>query len=218
MTLTTDAPPPVRASRADRRRRLKAVLAAGTVLGIGAAVTLAAWNDSEFAKGTFTAGTFSMEGAEDALGTSFTEHATAGAAATLSFSGALGGVLSPSTDVYAPFAVRLIAGTTNDAQVTFASSTTTGTITGITYGVKTVTLPGAAGCSALTYALPASTAVIPDGTALNSVGTPTPFTLTKGATAVLPGTPTYLCFKVSTAAIAQGQTATATWGIQATSQ
>lgn len=192
------------------------MLAAGTVLGIGAAVTLAAWNDSEFATGTLTAGTFGMQGAEDALGTSFTDHATAGGAASLSFSGGLGGILAPSTDTYAPFAVRLIAGTTNDASVTFASATTTGTITGITYGVRSVALPGSAGCSSLTYA--AGTAVVPDGTALNSVGTPVPFTLTKGATTVLAGTPVYLCFKVSTATIAQGQTATATWNIQATSQ
>jgi len=54
------------------RRKVRAVLAGGLVLGVGAAVTLAAWNDSEFATGTFTAGTFNLEGSTD--GTTFTDH------------------------------------------------------------------------------------------------------------------------------------------------
>jgi len=36
-------------------RRLRAVLAGGLVLGVGAALTLAAWNDAEFATGSFQA-------------------------------------------------------------------------------------------------------------------------------------------------------------------
>ena len=46
----------------DGNRKILAVLAGGLVLGVGVAVTLAAWNDSEFATGTFTAGSFNLEG------------------------------------------------------------------------------------------------------------------------------------------------------------
>jgi predicted ribosomally synthesized peptide with SipW-like signal peptide len=38
-------------------RRLRAVLAGGLALGLSAATTLVTWNDTEFAQGTFTAGT-----------------------------------------------------------------------------------------------------------------------------------------------------------------
>ena len=47
----------------NRKGIIRAILAGGIVLGVGAAVTLAAWNASEFATGTFQAGTFTIEGA-----------------------------------------------------------------------------------------------------------------------------------------------------------
>ncbi|MDR2320511.1 MAG: SipW-dependent-type signal peptide-containing protein, partial [Microbacterium sp.] len=43
-------------------RRIRAVLAGGLVLGVGATVTLASWNDGEYATGTSTAGTFDVVG------------------------------------------------------------------------------------------------------------------------------------------------------------
>ena len=48
-----------------RSRKVRAILAGGLVLGLGAAVTLAAWNDSEFAKGTFTSGSLNIQGSVD---------------------------------------------------------------------------------------------------------------------------------------------------------
>ena len=66
-----------------RLRRIRAILAGGLVLGVGAAATLAAWNDSEYGAATFTAGRFDIVGSTD--GTTFASHATSGAAATLSF-------------------------------------------------------------------------------------------------------------------------------------
>lgn len=57
------------------RRKVLAVLAGGLVLGVGAAITLAAWNDSEFATGTFTAGSFNLQGSTD--GTTYAEHTAA---------------------------------------------------------------------------------------------------------------------------------------------
>ena len=62
-----------------RGRKIRAVLAAGLVLGIGAVVTLAAWNDSEYATGTFAAGTFNLEGSTD--GTTYADHASGASAA-----------------------------------------------------------------------------------------------------------------------------------------
>lgn len=43
-------------------RRIRALLASGLVLGVGATITLAAWNDSEYATGSVTAGGFTLEG------------------------------------------------------------------------------------------------------------------------------------------------------------
>ena len=50
---------------ANRRRKISAILAAGMVLGVGTTATLAAWNDSEYAQGSFAAGTFNLEGSTD---------------------------------------------------------------------------------------------------------------------------------------------------------
>ena len=45
-----------------KRRKVLAILAGGLVLGVGTAVTLAAWNDSEFASGDFAAGRIQSRG------------------------------------------------------------------------------------------------------------------------------------------------------------
>ena len=62
-------------SRSDRRRMLLAVIAGGVVLGVGTAVTLAVWNDSEFASGTFSSGQFDLQGSID--GATFDSSPTA---------------------------------------------------------------------------------------------------------------------------------------------
>ncbi|MFN3340157.1 MAG: SipW-dependent-type signal peptide-containing protein, partial [Dietzia sp.] len=51
-TITPDAQ-----QKQDRARKRKALLAGGVVLGLGAAVTLAAWSDDVFANGIFNTGT-----------------------------------------------------------------------------------------------------------------------------------------------------------------
>ena len=60
---------------------VRAILAGGLVLGVGAAVTLAAWNDSEFATGTFGAGSFNLEG-QETIAAGFSDHETAPGAPT----------------------------------------------------------------------------------------------------------------------------------------
>lgn len=191
-----------------RGRKARALLAAGLVLGAGAAVTLAAWNDSEFATGTFSAGTFNLVGSTD--GTTFSDHPTAGSAATTAFT-VNAATLTPGDVTAAPFAVQLAAGTTNDAVVTVSAAGTTGTVANLTYELlQTPTF----GCTAAT----AGTPLVPAATAVGSVpGAPT-FALAHGAGAAT-GAPVFLCFKVTAGAgLTQGQTGSATWQFQAASQ
>lgn len=210
-TITPAPPAPggAEAPRATGRgRRTRALLAAGLVLGAGAAVTLAAWNDSEFATGTFSAGTFSLVGSTD--GTTFSDHPTAGSAATTAFT-VNAATLSPGDVTTAPFAVELAGGTTNDALVTVSAAGTTGTVTNLSYELLQTTTFG---CSAATTGTP----LVAAATALGSVpGSPT-FALAHGAGAAA-GAPVFLCFKVTAGAgLVQGQTGSATWQFQAASQ
>lgn len=197
-----------RARRGMRSRRTRAILAGGLVLGIGAAVTLAAWNDSEFATGTFSAGRFNLVGSTN--GTTFTDHATAGTAAPLTFS-VPAAAMSPGSVTYAPFAVQLDATTTNSAVVTVSAGGTTGTVTQLTYELLQTTTFG---CTSATT----GTDLVPAGTALTAVpGTPN-FPLAAG-TGGAAGAPVFLCFKVTAGAgLVQGQTGSATWQFQAASQ
>jgi predicted ribosomally synthesized peptide with SipW-like signal peptide len=202
MTETPAAPAAVRA------RKVKAMLAAGLVLGAGAAVTLAAWNDSEFVRGTFSAGTFNLVGSVD--GTTFTDHATAGSPATLGFT-VNAAALSPGETTASPFAVQLAANTTNPAVVTIASAATTGTVSALTYELLQTTTFG---CTTSTT----GTDLVPSGTALDTVPGSTTFPLAPG-TGGAAGAPVFLCFKVTAGpGLTQGQTGTATWQFQAASQ
>lgn len=109
------------ASASLRRRKIYAVLAGGLVLGVGAAVTLAAWNDSEWAKSTFTAGSFNLEGSTD--GTSFGDHESEDDAAALSFAVDAENVI-PGETLYAQYSIRLIG--TTDGALTVATPAITG--------------------------------------------------------------------------------------------
>jgi len=193
------------AKRRRRSRMIRAILAGGLVLGVGAAVTLAAWNDSEFVTGTFTAGTFNLEGSTT-NGTTFTDHATSpGGALTFTVPAT---ALSPTDSVQAPFALRLAANTTNAASVVLTAEPPTGTVTNLTY---TLTVHSAWGCSAGTIT---STPIT--GAALNA-GTTT-FPLAAGSPTTSAGAPVYLCFTVTAGAgLVQGQTGSAIWKFLATS-
>jgi predicted ribosomally synthesized peptide with SipW-like signal peptide len=197
-------------ARRQRSRRIRAIAAGGLVLAAGVtAYTLAAWNDSEFAQGTFTAGTFNMQGTTD--NTTWADHATQGTAASLSFT-VNPSQLSPGDTVVAPFAVRLAAGTTNDAVVTITNAATTGSVANLTY---TLVQPTAFGCTAATT----GTTLVPAATAVGTVPAATTFALTRNATPTAPGAQVNLCFKVTAGAgLVQGQTGTATWQLQAVSQ
>ncbi|WP_260980185.1 SipW-dependent-type signal peptide-containing protein [Agrococcus jejuensis] len=127
-----------------RLLRLRALLAGGLVLGLGATATLAAWNDSEHATGTITAGSFGIVGATD--GATFTEHPAApGATLTLVYNPALG-VLAPGSTATTRASVRLAAGsvpgTVTLQQPTFAAIDTaadTALQSELRYSVRVVT-------------------------------------------------------------------------------
>lgn len=198
-----------RAETGQRRRRapkVRAILAGGLVLGVGAAITLAAWNDSEFAQGTFTAGAFNLEGSTD--GSTFGENPVT-APATLGFT-ANPANLAPGDVVTAPFAVRLDDTTTNDATVTVSTETSTGGLVGLTYSLTQST---AFGCGQAVTAT-----LVPAGQALGTTPGSVTFALTQGA-GTDPGAPVNLCFRITADDdLVQSQTGSTTWEFSAQSQ
>jgi predicted ribosomally synthesized peptide with SipW-like signal peptide len=200
----------------DKRRKVLAVLAGGLVLGVGAAVTLAAWNDSEFATGTFSAGEFNLEGATDAATGDYADHAAADDAAALAFTLPLADNLSPDDTVFAPFWVRLDETTTSPATLVADGVTATdvdGTNSAqLSYTVHAI--PAASPCDATTAA---TGTVVASGTTLaaQTLGTPVP--LAAGTTDAA-GAPVQLCFAVTASAdLQQGGETTATWAFEAVS-
>jgi predicted ribosomally synthesized peptide with SipW-like signal peptide len=103
--------------------RVRAVLAGALVLGVGASVTLAAWTDSEYAAGTFTASTFRLESSV-ADGT-WKDSTSSQDALSLAFNATS---MSPGTSQYAWVNIRTTASSTVGGTVTLASSTSSGTL------------------------------------------------------------------------------------------
>lgn len=204
---TFDSDSSQNARTSSRSTKVRALLAGGLVLGLGAAVTLASWNDSEFAIGNFAVGSFNLQGSTN--GSEFTDHTSVDGAATLPFELSPTNV-SPGETFTAPFAVRLDADTTYDAQVTIASSVPTGTLTGFTYELLQTT---SFGCSAETT----GTSLVPAGTSLGTVAGTSSFALEDAASSAGPAV--NLCFKVTAGpGIEQGATGTALWTFAAESQ
>lgn len=206
MAIITDQRTDIPDSREARRRRLRsrrirAVLAGGVVLGIGAAVTLAAWNDSENVTGTFTAGNFDLEGSTN--GTDFASHVGTPAALTFTVAPA---ALSPGDSVSAPVALRLAAGADYDADVSISLSEASGNVDELSYSiVETASFGCAAGDE-----LVADTAI---ATAADLAS----FGLTAGADPD-PGDAIFLCITVTAGAgLTQGQSGGATWEFAAVS-
>lgn len=194
------------------QRKVLAVLAGGLVLGVGAAVTLAAWNDSEFATGTFTAGAFNLEGSTTGAAAGYAEHDTEGTAAAISFTAPFDN-LAPDDVVYAPFWVRLDDTTTSSATLTAVAPTATGAnAANLSYEVYSIASGATCDATASTGTLLASGASLTDFAAGGTVA------LAEGATAGTPGAPAQLCFAVTAEpTLVSGETATATWSFTATS-
>jgi len=197
----------LREGRRLRSRRIRAVLAAGLVFGVGAAMTLAAWNDSEYGGATFTAGRFDIVGSTD--GTTFTSHPV-GSPAALTFSAPFS-ALAPGNTVYALFSVRT-ANPSVAGALQFSVSSTTGTGLGahLRYGVRTIS--GIA-CNNTTFA--AGTVVVADNSVMSTGGTGTQAVGANGSTTV------NYCIAVTLPLAAdntaQGLTAIQTWLVTGTS-
>ena len=193
-----------------RSRKFKAILAGGIVLGVGAAVTLAAWTDNEWAEGTFGAGSFNVQGSTN--GTDFTDHESSAGAADLTFDLDGGDNLTPGDTVAAPFVLRLDGDTSYDASVVLESAAGNGgNAEALTYGIVAVANAGACSADAT------GTSIVPAGTAIGSVAGAQGFDLTAGADAAA-GAPVALCFQVTADdSLTQGQAATAQWQFTATS-
>lgn len=190
MTIDTSTEAPVATGtdapvRGQRSKRAKAILAGGLVLGVGAAITLAAWNDSEFATGIFAGGGFGIEGSTD--GTTFTEHPTEAAAAPLTFAVEADN-LAPEEPVYAGFAVQLTAASTYAGTVDITATSGAAIASSLTYSVVETTTFG---CDAASFA--AGDPLVTDAATTSSTAADI-FTL--GAVT----TPVFLCFEVTPAA------------------
>ncbi|MFC7432599.1 MULTISPECIES: SipW-dependent-type signal peptide-containing protein [unclassified Agrococcus] len=207
--------------RSSRGRKVRAMLAGGLVLGVGAAITLAAWTDSEFATGTFTAGAFNLEGSTTAADSGYDDHNVedGDAAASLEFTLDLNANLTPDDVTYAPFWVRLDATTTTAATLDLTSIVavdgTPGNAANLAWTV--VSLDDGDACDA---------AGVAGGTVMGSGGTLTTDAAVAGATEPLaigttPGTagaPVPLCFAVTAGPdLVQTGSATGTWQLLATS-
>jgi predicted ribosomally synthesized peptide with SipW-like signal peptide len=204
MTVNSNSDPT--AGRA-RRRKVAAVLAGGLVLGVGTMATLASWNDSEFASATFTAGKFIFQGSLD--GTTYGDHASS-PGAPLVFTTPLVGNLTPGDTVAVPFAVRLGAGTTNNANITIAAPTSSSVVTNLTW--ELIDTGSSFGCTAST----SGTSIVGQSAFISGSGS---FALAKGATLAADGATKNLCFKVTAGpSLVQSQTGSATWQLQAVSQ
>ncbi|OIH85136.1 hypothetical protein BLJ79_08065 [Arthrobacter sp. UCD-GKA] len=187
----------------EKNRKVRAVLAGGLVLGVGVAVTLAAWNDSEFAEGVFGTGHFNMQGSVD--GINFTDHAS-GAAASLSFA-VEPGSMSPEDTVAAPFVLHLDEETTNNAKVNVASALGSGTaVDQLSYAI--VRVPSLTDCKPEAT----GTVIVPPGTAFGAATGVATFDLTKSDVSGEPGADAFLCVQVTAAEdLIQDTSATATW-------
>lgn len=189
----------------ENRRKIRAILAGGLVLGVGAAITLAAWNSSEFATGKFGTGEFELQGSLD--GTTFANHPAA-APAELTFS--LNTMnLSPGDIVSAPFAVQLTSATTYDATVMLNTGFGTD-LAGLSYRVFSTDGFGCA--STITGSVVASRPLV----AGSGIGT---FDLTKSVTVDQPGATANLCFEITAGAqadLSAGASSTAVWEFAAT--
>lgn len=202
----------LREGRKLRFRRIRAVLAGGLVLGVGAATTLAAWTDSEHGTATFTAGRFDIVGSTD--GATFSQHPTA-PGAILQFSlPATANAMTPGDTVYTLYSVKTLAPNSMAGLVQLKSNSANnaGLGTYLTYRVRTISqLP----CNATNF-----------GTGTDVPGLSASVPLTASATAAQPiaanGTSQVnYCFAATlptgTPNAAQGTSLTATWEFAATS-
>lgn len=201
-------------------RKVRAVLIGGVVLGVSAAITLAAWNASEFAEGEFLAGTFALEGSTTSGTASFSAHATAEAAAVV-FDVADYGNVSPGDVLYEPYWIRLAANTTSDADLTLVDITPSGLVDNVNEANMSYEIYKLAAIDTACDATGVSGGtLIGSGDDLTEVAAgAVAVALTKGDPVTAAGTAVNLCFVVTAeSTLVQGKGAQTVWEFQAVSK
>lgn len=197
----------------DRKRKRKAILAGGVVLGLGAAVTLAAWSDDVFASGDFTTGSFELEGNAaivDGDTEGFAEHdAAPGAVLTFALDP---GEVAPGDTNYAPLALRVDG--TQDALISIPTVTNSNAALTdfFTYTVYSGVQPVACNEGDISGGTEAYTG------AMGAAGTAAAAVTAPQASATPVGTP--LCIAVlaeDDQSLPQGETTVITWEFEGTS-
>jgi len=162
-------------ARQNRSRRIRALLAAGMVFGIGATTTLAAWNDQEYAQGTITAASFALE----SNGGSGNFAASSADNPRPLVYGAPFSAIFPGQSTFALLQVRTATGSiAGTIQFRGAAENPGPLAQYLTYGVRA--LPTGSACTAATFDA-ASNIVVPAGASLGTASTTTQTVVANGA-------------------------------------
>ncbi|MBE1514708.1 SipW-dependent-type signal peptide-containing protein [Nesterenkonia halotolerans] len=193
----------------NRSRRLRALLAAGLVLGIGASTTLAAWNDNEYAQGSITAASFALESnGGDSSGFSATTTETPKSLVYDSNKDAM----FPGRHTYALFQVRTAAGSVPGSVQFQGAAQTTGAADQYRYAVRHIS---GTTCNADVFSQSSGTGVVPASSPLGTSST-TSQTLEANA-----GNTVNYCLRLTLRTdapnSAQGTTVNPLWIVQGTS-
>lgn len=207
---------PNKLGRASRRRlrKVRALLAAGLVFGIGASATLAAWTDTEYSSAEFTAGVFAIEASVDGAWNN---------TAKMTFNAQS---MYPGTIVYAPAFIRTSPDSTIGAEIITTGdgiASNTGIAAALEYRAVTTTLTNGSAssytCAAGTFAAGAQYVFGSSSTWVRIKDA----TTATGKQAAQPagGNVVAYCFQVrlptATPSSAQGTSATHTWNWDAQS-
>lgn len=200
--------------RPQRAARWKAVLAGGLVLGVGGAVTLASWNDTETAGGSFGSSVFALE-SQSGGSPSYASH-PGPPSASLTFAAT---AMSPAVSHYAWLNVRTTPASTVGGEVRLTGVASDGALApALEYrAVRTASANPDSPCDATAFT---ASAVYIAGSATTWValsGTPTTVANPIGAGGAAIG----FCFDVRVTPNAsnafQGTSATSEWTFTGTS-
>lgn len=206
-----------RDDRSVRRRKVRALLAGGLVLGVGAAVTLAAWTDNVFGQAEFSAANWNVQGDFSRDAAAWNEYETEGTAGSFAYTTGFD-ALSPGTTVYAPVALRVGQGTTagGDYDATVTLNGATGGGGALTQYLTYSVLSGVSKADCVSGTTTGGTPYVGEGSALTTGSGSTTLRLPAS------GIEVPLCFAVTmsptvaASAAAGTSTGTLTWKFDAT--
>lgn len=155
MSTAPQSPQPA-AKNQNRRKKARAIMASGLVLGVGAAVTLAAWSDTVWGQGTFGTedSAFNIQGNFTGADNGWGEFITDKTAGTMEFGPKANGMM-PGDTVYAMVGLKE-QHAKMDAKVTLtkvtADTSALRDLVSVKVSQPTATKPGS--CADVTYGTP----------------------------------------------------------------